>query len=75
MDDGSYAVCLNNVCKCPINRIASQDNRNCALKKELNELCQSDEQCGINSICRKRCECNNGFIISNNGTVCLKGNL
>lgn len=77
LEDGTYAYCTDGQCECNIGLRPSADRKRCVDARNLGQNCSDDYQCSFigNSVCREICRCAVGYVVSRNGTSCLKGNL
>lgn len=73
LPSGTYAYCLKDKCTCADYQMLSEDGR-CIDQQELGHQCQEDANCEqVRGQCIGICACRVGEVVSNNGTVCLKG--
>ncbi|XP_076253295.1 prion-like-(Q/N-rich) domain-bearing protein 25 isoform X2 [Rhynchophorus ferrugineus] len=73
LENGS-AYCLDGRCECDIGYAPSVDKKRCVLSRSIGQNCSHTEECGStpNSECREVCRCQTGYVISRNGSSCLK---
>ncbi|XP_066256789.1 prion-like-(Q/N-rich) domain-bearing protein 25 isoform X1 [Euwallacea similis] len=74
LEDGTRAYCTDGQCQCNLGQRPSIDRKRCVVAKNLGEPCTDDHQCSFieNGLCREVCRCSLAYVISSNGTNCLK---
>lgn len=74
MGDGRYGYCSSGRCACPLGERPSQNKTHCISVKKIGEKCILDEECvHQNTRCSDVCRCKADYVLSRNGTRCIKG--